>query len=928
MKKSVFLSPTFSTDVASMPGEIEIACSVNYQKKNLNCKKNVDSNTLNIEHNNITEADVTVTNSHHMFEKDFQLIENFSNKNSENVADGIDMFVDNSRQELNTKIMKPVVPSKAQDTGNVVMNMVEISDQVTSTDDHPDEAYSSDCNINNPELAWLALAENSTTQANCDLNNKISVISEQIHEPSHFKELKYLHNHNSNIPNFLPIPINSSITTNKLVDDDNNQKHIATFPANANEPQQNCASVSKEINSTLQNNFQNSETILMFDDKGVIINAENYNGTVDFPVHIVANESLTLDEKYTVGEEILGSVDNSGELNADSNFDVCIDFNVSDIEKHLEENEEILESFVNEITGSDAHIIIENLENSEEASCKKACEVTVVTDVACAEFESNPVSNISQLKSYQNHSNQYEIVVHKLASPGDCFSNNNSSTMLHNPSHIIEKVNMMHGSALTNQNASRDDALQGLKYSISKESENKFLVYCNANQNIKNNVKSESSCALSVTVSNNEINKKQTCEVNTVDISNYNDQFKNDIENETSISQKSSKKETNVIGKKHDAKESTNSTYIPCISEQVEEIAMLLRQITRRRSESAKALCQKIDHKWSHAKCEETYKPRSKMHIHGVEKPGGSGSVDNNISLNKTRIKTYRKSMKPKQTPKFTNKRIVIQDKSNIYLSCTAESSKYDQERTSIGFCLCKDFGSLTHYDDEGVYEHIHFLDHKKIYCDSQYLFSIYNEEEIVNCEKIVDKDIEQESPSPCALNICWTSLLNKGVTEVENPDRIDKVSGAINNISDFSSNINLNTEVEQKVQDEIIIKSSQGSNRSSVEIPASVRNEIKLNERIPVFVPICETGSSTQAQMIESEAKTVSDQVEHLNEVITEENMIGTKVYNNPTLKHFETYLLTENVDVNCSKVENEDSSLRPVKVRKSNRKISSRNF
>lgn len=893
MKKSVLLSPTFTPEVANMPGELEIACAVNYQEINSNCKENVDSNAMNIKYNT-TEADLMSSNSHQKLEKELQSVKNFDKKNYKNAADGIDM-VDPSDHEMNIKIMELVGPLKAHNTENVAMDMLEITDKATPTNTPPDETHFSDYSNINPELPWIAHPENSTTQASIDLN-KISIISEQILSPSHFKELKYLHNHNSNRSNFLPIPINGLITANKLIDHDDNQNTIACLPANSNEFQQNLESIiSKETNSTLQNNFQNSETILMYDDKGIIINTENCNGNVDvdFPVHIVGDESLTLDNKYTVPEEILGKVENPGELNADSNFDVCIEFNVSDIEKHLEENEEILESFVNEITGNDAYAMIEKLENSEEACSKKPREVTIIKDMACIELESYPANNISQLKSYQNKSNNYDIVVDKVSRPDNYCSINND--VLKNDA-VIKAT----------------DAPQHVKYGISKESGNEFLINCNANRNSKSSIESEGSCALSVSISNTETNKNFTCGTHTVDNSKYvyNDQLKNNVENETGASEKGTQKETNLIGKEHNAKERTNSTNNKLYSSSnSEDIAMLLHRITRK-SESVKRLCQSIDNKWLHAKCQQTYKPRSKMHIQGVEKPGGSESIDKNINLNKIGIKTYKKSVKPKQTPQLTTKKIVIQDKTHNDLCSTDESSKYDQERISVDFCLCKDFGSLTCYDDERLYEHIHFLDHKKVYCDSQLLFSIYNEEEIAKHEQIVDKEIEHESPPTFAFNICWNNLLNNEVTEIENTEGIDKACDEINNLRDFSTNTNLNAEVQQNVPEKTI-KSSESSNHSSVEIDASVKNKIS-----------CESGSNIEVKMIQPEAKTKSDQMKYLSKAIIKEGTVGTKADDNLTPKNLETCQLSENVDIslaNCSKGENEENSLRPIKVRKS---------
>lgn len=889
MKKSLLLSPTFTPEVANMPGELEIACAVNYPEIHSNCKENVDSNAMSIKHNT-TEADLMVSNSHQKLAKELQSTKNFGKKNYKNAVNGIDMVVDPSDQEMNIKIMELVGHLKAQNTENVAMDILEITDQATPTNTHLDENQLSNCSNNNPELPWIAHPENSTTQANIDLN-KISIMSEQILCPSHFKE----HNLNSNISNFLPIPINGLITTNKLTDDDDNQNIIACLHANSNEFQQNLES-SKQTDSTLQNNLQNSETILMYDDKGIIINTENSNGNVDvdFPVHIVGNESLTLDDKYTVAEEILGKVENPGELNADCNFDVCIEFNVSDIEKHLEENEDILESFVNEITGNDAYAMMEKLENSEEACSKRPREVTIIKDMACIELESYPATNISQLKSYQNQSNNYDTVVDKVARPGDyCSSNNNVSKI-----YAVVKAT---------------DAPQHVKYGISKGSGNKFLINCNSNQNSKNKIESEQSCVLSVSVSNTETNKNFICGTNTVDNSKYvyNDQLKNNVENETRASEKGTKKETNLIGKGHNAKESINSTNNKLYSSNSgEDIAMLLHQITRQ-SESVKPLCQSIDNKWLHAKCQQTYKPRSKMHIQGVEKPGGSGSIDENIKLSEIGIKTYKKSIKPKKIPQLTSKKIVIQDKIHNDLCSTDESSKYDQERISVDFCLCEDFGSLTCYDDERLYEHIHFLDHKKVYCDSQFLFSIYNEEEIAKYEQIVDKEIEHESPQTCAFNICWNNLLNNEVTEIENIDNIDKACYERNNLRDFSTNTNLNAEVQQNVPEKTIIKSSESSNHSSVEIDASVRNEIS-----------CESGSNIEVKIIQPEAKTISDQMKYLSKAIIKEDTVGTKAHDNLNPKNLETCQLSENVDIslaNCGKSENGDNSLRPIKVRKS---------
>lgn len=937
MKESVFLSPTFTPDVANMPGELEIACADNYQKFTSNC--NVDGNAMNIEHN-ITGADLTVENPHHKSNKEIHSTKNNRKKSKHDKTmyeNG--MLVDNSKQDLDSTILEPVAPPKAQNTENVVIDMLEMTDGAAPTNDHPDEAYSSDSNNSNPEYALITHPEILPEQANKQIN-EISIISEQILSTSQFKELKYLHNHNSDTSTLLPISLNSLITKNTRVDDESNQNTIGYFTTNANKPQQNLVYIDKETDSRVQNNFQNSETILLYDDKGVIISPENCNGNVsaDFPVHIVSNESLTLEEKYTVAEEIIGKVDNPEELNADSTFDVCIDFNVSDIEKHLEENEEILENFVNEITGSDSHAIIENLEVSEKTCSEKPHDIIKITDTACLEFESNSITDICLLKSYQNQSeNKLEIIVDKFVSPNDHSSKNHSSATSDDPSKGIGMKTIL-GSKFVNQNSAKDntvlnlnDALQHDTDSISMECEDKPSMHCSTFQNSKKKAIDDGTCAMSVS-DYIETNKNVTRELNTDDKSVYYEHIKT-RESEASPN---TKKENNLIVYERYVKVIKTPSKYKSTSDKVEKIA--IRQFNRG-SGSVKPLCKSIDHKGLQTKCHKTYKPRFKMHIQGMEKPSGSESSDDNVNTNKLNIKTYGRTNKQKQTLAFTTNRLVMQDEINNDLS-SIDERKYAQETNSVDFCLCKDFGSFTCYNDEGLYEHIHFLDHKKVNCDSQCLFSIYNEDKIANKEEIVDKEIKQDSSPTSVFSICWNNLVHKNVTEV-NPDAIYKSCDEVNSVGDdyiidhvhdknverkqedsnnVSANIILNTEFGQNFTNKMVSRSSERlDHHSSIKIDASVRSESEFTDRFPILS--CESGNNINVQMMQTEGIVVSDQIEDLSQItIMVWNSVGTAAHNTPTPKSNKLFHLPKNVEINlasCSKGETEDSSLRPVKVR-----------
>ncbi|CAG4968255.1 unnamed protein product [Colias eurytheme] len=117
---------------------------------------------------------------------------------------------------------------------------------------------------------------------------------------------------------------------------------------------------------------------------------------------------------------------------------------------------------------------------------------------------------------------------------------------------------------------------------------------------------------------------------------------------------------------------------------------------------------------------------QSKLHIQGVEKPGGHDLVNRNtlaIRNNKDSLRTYtRKPLKIHVPLKETYNKPLIQDLN----SDTIEISEMLNEQA---FCVCHDFGHYSYYDEKETYEHLHFLTRKNVQCSSDIIFSIYSDD-------------------------------------------------------------------------------------------------------------------------------------------------------------------------------------------------------
>ncbi|XP_045511083.1 uncharacterized protein LOC123706008 [Colias croceus] len=117
---------------------------------------------------------------------------------------------------------------------------------------------------------------------------------------------------------------------------------------------------------------------------------------------------------------------------------------------------------------------------------------------------------------------------------------------------------------------------------------------------------------------------------------------------------------------------------------------------------------------------------QSKLHIQGVEKPGGHDLVNRNtiaIRKNKDSLRTYtRKPLKIHVPLRETYNKPLIQDLS----SDTIEISEMLNEHA---FCVCHDFGHYSYYDEKETYEHLHFLTGNSVQCSSDIIFSIYSDD-------------------------------------------------------------------------------------------------------------------------------------------------------------------------------------------------------
>lgn len=168
----------------------------------------------------------------------------------------------------------------------------------------------------------------------------------------------------------------------------------------------------------------------------------------------------------------------------------------------------------------------------------------------------------------------------------------------------------------------------------------------------------------------------------------------------------------------------------------------------------------------------DTCSLNSKSCIQGVEKPGGDFNYDKPKVL-----KTYKRRNKFRTLIKKTSDCVEPKNILNIPVF-TEQNINYVNTTDVIQtqeFCICHDFGQLNFYENDSVYEHIHFWKHN---------ISTENSQLIYSCDKADDKyfdTLEEKQSDDSYLSqcnsICWNNC------EIHIEEHITKLDFDIDNV-------------------------------------------------------------------------------------------------------------------------------------------------
>ncbi|XP_061728351.1 uncharacterized protein LOC133533399 isoform X1 [Cydia pomonella] len=245
--------------------------------------------------------------------------------------------------------------------------------------------------------------------------------------------------------------------------------------------------------------------------------------------------------------------------------------------------------------------------------------------------------------------------------------------------------------------------------------------------------------------------KKQVCEKNEL-VENRNEQ--KDSENAPHECKDNGSREINKLELHHMNKAAIHEDKIREIAKYLSEFADLKKRhhvMERNKVVRGNAVSNKKN---------TTY---SKSSIQGVEKPGGSGIIEN--------IQNY--------LPTKTYERRGRQVWKNIPLSTFKGSNTSTQSIdlpdsttnicNEIEVCLCHDFGRLMSYDDVNSYEHIHFWNNARMDCTPDLIFSIYSEDAT---PVTIDDDIKDYPIDVCneiSYKLCWNEIKSINKKETKN---------------------------------------------------------------------------------------------------------------------------------------------------------------
>ncbi|XP_013200630.1 uncharacterized protein LOC106143160 [Amyelois transitella] len=253
---------------------------------------------------------------------------------------------------------------------------------------------------------------------------------------------------------------------------------------------------------------------------------------------------------------------------------------------------------------------------------------------------------------------------------------------------------------------------------------------------------------------------------------------------------------------------------------------------------------------------------KSKIFIHGVEKPGGSYDC----KLDRIKIKkTYeKKKNQVKKSVPCTIKEISFKSINNPEDICIEIKTCIDSSLTKRQeYCLCGDFGKLTHID--GLYEHIHFGSNKSVNCPISTVFEIYNEygsfSDIERKEYIQEKEDCHECDTD---HICWQKFEYFESKSICEEMQLNHNTGADNE---------MNTQICTEIHKQSVISSE---NKTAQEKEANDSEEIteNLTELIIIDESIIESQEETvtkerEGNMLVNKQNTNEDNVIETTDVL-----------------------------------------------------------
>lgn len=758
MTKSVFLSPTFTPVCANIiPGELEISNALSAEKKSVdtavyNSNNELNTNTIK-KHENLTLtngiADSEVLSQEILPTRD-RIMENYAGRISLNKFE-------------NEQISPPVQENHIGFTDDVSKHIntdiIEKSDRKMSTDDHPDEAYSSDCSNSN-----LGPIENSDglnyiseylirSPTQYTSKNKINIISEEILSPSQINELKNLHS--PIVSDLIPVTINTVISWNKKNDKCRDQV-LATDSLFYKQD--------NTKNSLKMNNIDNSNNSDDFKQLSIGLQGQNANINIFNESQYINKEqenicTIEKDLSQINNEEVLNDKTKLELENSDSNLVVCIDFEVMDIEKHLEDNVEILEEFVNGITSNDSDEIFEKLENNEKVQDIK--DKTKFTEMVIdCQSDCKIVTDLISIKIDDvNQDENPSIDMPHTPLPIDAIDDQIDIDTCEDLSNIVEECELKKNVQLNTVTRAFNnvEVMEPINEDVTETNNDEM------NVNIDVLQKSIENCDKSFQ-NNKQLELDNFTQHNELDFSG----------NETSSVDIATKINDEIINDGNVSEvpiETPTNNNIPI--EKIEEIAMYLSQCLSSSRLRSRTTFQnyKVAIGQNNQIC-----PKSKLCIQGVEKPGGSMESLRNVK--QVILKTYGRTNKAKKKnvpvlneTKYNN--AILQNKSDRVRDLILQPTSIilSNDFTSREFCVCYDFGILAFYDCNHEYEHIHFWEHENIKCDRDIIFSIYTDDYSVDLCNANDADtiteISENNPEVTGYGICWNNIIKDRTSDI-----------------------------------------------------------------------------------------------------------------------------------------------------------------